>query len=186
MTVPGKIMLIRHGEKPPDEGPPYGIDENGGQDSQSLTVRGWERAGALVPFFAPPGGQFANPLLATPQSIYACGSGPGSESKRHMQTAIPLAEKLGLTVNTRWLKGQEAGLAEELKARPGVVLIVWEHKRAPHLANLILGNDTTSPQAWPSERYDVVWVFDWDAPADKYRFAQVPELLLAGDSTEVL
>ena len=49
-----KIMIIRHAEKPEHHGP-RGVDENGDEDKKSLTVRGWQRAGALVQFFAPSG-----------------------------------------------------------------------------------------------------------------------------------
>jgi len=49
-----KIMIIRHAEKPEHHGP-RGVDENGNEDKESLTVRGWQRAGALVQFFGPSG-----------------------------------------------------------------------------------------------------------------------------------
>ena len=49
---PRKLMLIRHGEKEPDSGPPpYGVNAEGRQDPHSLSPRGWQRAGALVSFF---------------------------------------------------------------------------------------------------------------------------------------
>jgi hypothetical protein len=40
-----KIMVIRHAEKPDDAGTISGIDVNGNQDREELTVRGWQRAG---------------------------------------------------------------------------------------------------------------------------------------------
>ena len=54
----------------------------------------------------------------------------------------------------------------------------------PAIANQILGNDTTVPQTWPGDRFDLVWVFDWNAGAESYTFTQVPQLLLAGDSPD--
>jgi hypothetical protein len=39
------IMIIRHGEKPPNSGPPQGIDPDGNPDPHSLTVRGWRVGG---------------------------------------------------------------------------------------------------------------------------------------------
>ena len=65
----------------------------------------------------------------------------------------------------------------------GVVLIGWEHKHIPLIANAILGN-ATAPQQWPGERFDMVWVFDFDAGNGTWRFSQVPELLMPGDSAE--
>ena len=64
---------------------------------------------------------------------------------------------------------------------PGVVLIAWEHEFIPAIANLIGGNTTTVPQAWPAARFDVVWTFDLDPATTKYSFNQHPQLLLQGD-----
>ncbi len=66
-------------------------------------------------------------------------------------------------------------------ACPGVVLIAWEHEFIPSIANLILGNSSTVPQAWPSERFDVVWIFDFNPATNTYAFNQLPQLLLQGD-----
>lgn len=66
-------------------------------------------------------------------------------------------------------------------ACPGIVLIAWEHEDIPLIANLILGNNTTTPQIWPSERFDVVWTFDLNPATGVYAFSQVPQLLLQGD-----
>ena len=53
-----KIMVIRHAEKPDDAGTIFGITIEGHQDSEELSVRGWQRAGALATFFAPPDDHF--------------------------------------------------------------------------------------------------------------------------------
>jgi hypothetical protein len=50
------------------------------------------------------------------------------------------------------------------------------------IANAILGNKTSSPQYWPLDRFDLVWVFD--RRGDTWTFTQVPQLLLAGDRPE--
>lgn len=63
----------------------------------------------------------------------------------------------------------------------GVVLICWDHKFLPSVASEILGDDTTAPQKWKKKRFDVVWVFDWNATSQSYDFTQVPQRLLAGD-----
>jgi hypothetical protein len=49
--APQKIMFIRHGEKPERSGVAVGIDQNGNEDKESLTVRGWQRAGAIDSIF---------------------------------------------------------------------------------------------------------------------------------------
>lgn len=177
-----KIMIIRHGEKPGDDAPPYGVDENGQQDDKSLAVRGWQRAGALAVLFAPSRGPLQSPALATPDQLFA--GDPSQEgkhiSKRPLETITPLGHKLNLEIATSFAVGQEDALADAALALDGVVLICWEHKHIPLIANRILGDDTTAPQHWPSERFDVVWVFDLQGGG--YRFSQVPELLLDGDS----
>ena len=59
----------------------------------SLIVAGWERAGALIGFFAPYKTVPAKSKIATPDYIYAAN--PKGESERPCETVTPLA---------RWLK----------------------------------------------------------------------------------
>jgi broad specificity phosphatase PhoE len=181
-TTP-RIMVIRHATKPAKNPPPHGVNPDGDHDKESLTTVGWQRAGALATLFAPSRGPLQSSELATPQLIYASGIGKGSDSERPMETITPTAEKLGLTPNTDFLKGQETAMVESAVAQTGIVLICWEHKAIPGIANQILGNDTTVPQKWPGKRYDMVWVFELDT-AGTYSFTQVPQLLLAGDSAD--
>jgi hypothetical protein len=49
--MPNTVLLIRHAEKPLGDSPPFGVTEQGVVDRESLTPRGWQRAGALVGFF---------------------------------------------------------------------------------------------------------------------------------------
>jgi len=42
---PSKIMIIRHVEKPSKDGTVWGVNEDGTNDNESLTIRGWQRAG---------------------------------------------------------------------------------------------------------------------------------------------
>jgi hypothetical protein len=53
MAVCEKIMVIRHAEKPDKQAGMSGISKVGEPDKDDLTVRGWQRAGALVRFFNP-------------------------------------------------------------------------------------------------------------------------------------
>ncbi len=178
-------MLIRHAEKPADSPPPHGVTKHGDHDSESLTVEGWQRAGALAAFFAPTHGPLQSPLLATPEVLYAAAPGKhsgsdGSRSERPLQTITPLAKKLGRTVRTDFTKGEETKLADAAMAEIGTVLVCWQHQVANLIANRILGDDTTAPQKWPSDRFDVVWVFDLQGDGS-YSFSQVPQMLLKGD-----
>lgn len=180
-----RIMVVRHAEKPADPPPPHGFDAGGDHDKESLTTDGWQRAGALACLFAPARGPLQSASLSTPRYIYASGT-PDGGSLRPQQTVTPLASLLGLALDTSFAKGQETEMVADAMARDGVVLIAWQHEAIPGIANQILGNDTTAPQKWPGSRFDLVWVFDLDAGSGTYAFTQVPQLLLAGDSPDVI
>ena len=176
-----KIMVIRHAEKPPNSPPPYGIRSAGERDGDSLTVRGWQRAGALASFFAPTNGAPQDASLATPQLLYASKPMKRNGSRRPFQTVTPLAEKLAIRINSNFTKFQAEEMLGEAFSCEGAVLICWQREYIPEIANHILGDDTTAPQGWPEDRYDMVWVFDRDASSARYSFKQVPQSLLMGD-----
>jgi broad specificity phosphatase PhoE len=179
---PAKIMLIRHGEKPPPLGPPKGIKEDGREDDHSLVVRGWQRAGALAAYFCYP----RDGAIVCPTKVYAPPeTGKAGDHGRPYQTVSPVAAKLGTPIDVRFTLDEEPQLAADVLSRSGVVLIAWEHKRIHKIANAILGDETTAPQTWPDDRFDVVWIFDREA-SGRYRFDQRPQLLLAGDRPEVI
>jgi hypothetical protein len=199
-------MIIRHAEKPPEppaSPPPFGVTPDGRQDDHSLSVRGWQRAGALATFFAP--FQSAPPRVRTPQFIYAvkvdsdddklhdaAGAKIGTKGKRAQQTVTPTADKLGTlaTLNFTFDKGDEAAMITSALACPGVVLICWVHENIPRIASHIPANPTTPVAvAWPVDaqgygRFDVVWRFEFDPTSGTYRFSQVSQMLLAGDLLE--
>jgi hypothetical protein len=179
-----KIMVIRHAEKHDDAGIIAGVTVEGRPDPEDLTVRGWQRAGALIGLFLPPDGAFVDRNLATPDAIFASGIGPHSKSQRPQNTVAPLAAKLGLQLNANHLKGEEAKLAADVLASNGVVLIAWEHQAIPVIGKSIVGNNTSCPQSWSENRFDLVWVFDQDVGSGEWSFHQVPQRLLAGDSSE--
>ncbi len=96
---PTKIMIIRHGEKPPNppnKSGPWDVKLDGESGKgKSLIVPGWQRAGALNAFFAPYQANPANPKIAKPDYIYAAN--PNGESQRPCETVTPLAAWLGYT-----------------------------------------------------------------------------------------
>lgn len=180
-----KIMIIRHAEKPDDSGaPPFGVNIKGEQDKESLIPLGWQRAGALAEFFAPAHGKLHNPGLAVPKFLYASGVGKHSNSLRPQETITPLSRKLWIAINTNFAKENESSMVRHAMEQDGTVLITWEHQDIPGIANIILGNDTTVPQEWPGDRFDLVWIFDLTNGA--YAFSQVPQQLLAGDSNKTI
>jgi hypothetical protein len=193
--MPGKaqtIMIIRHGEKP--GGKMAGVNEAGTKSDHDLSVRGWQRAGALACLFAPARGALQNELLAKPAFIFASASGDSgtgnSRSRRSEETVVPLAQRIGVAVDLRFSKGQEKALAEAAQACDGPVLIAWQHENIGVIANLILGAQVAgaqvAPESWPSDRFDLIFVLSLNLLDGRYSFAQVTQCLLAGDSERPL
>lgn len=174
------IMIIRHAEKPPNEGvSPKGIDVDGNENDHALTPTGWVRAGALVQLFG------RGPLpdgLATPTRFYA--SQGDTKSLRPMQTLSPLAARLGSYVITKYSRDDVKSLAAELRARGGVSLIAWESDALPTIPAALGPVDPKPPAIWPGDRFDVIWVLT--AKGDGWTFKQVPQMLLAGDRPNVI
>ncbi|MFZ6654517.1 hypothetical protein [Undibacterium sp. TJN19] len=201
---PSKIMIIRHAEKPGT----YGANEFGGinllgsSDKESLITLGWERAGGIANLFSPTNGQFQNAELATPAFIYAANPASTENkepSQRPYQTISALAAKLNITANTSFGKSQYKhidGMVASVLAQSGTVLIAWQHEdiwQGPgqdSIVNEILKKTGTisfsnlPTQAWPGSRYDMVFVLDRPGGTGVFTaFIQVPQMLLAGDSS---
>ena len=178
MAGPDKIILIRHAEKAVAASQVEGVDDDGKADQHSLTVRGWQRAGALVAFFEHP----KRPEIATPAILFAAEvtgradvDPDEGKSRRPVQTVTPLRDRLGNRI--RWVTlpvDQVDELVAQIRACEGVVLVCWEHKRIP----LIAAGFVANPPAW-GDRFDLVWVLD--RSSDGYRLAQCNQDLLAGD-----
>jgi broad specificity phosphatase PhoE len=175
------VMLIRHAEKPIGGGPPFGVTDAGVVDPESLTPRGWQRAGALVRWFGGQAGRTGSGL-PVPTHLFASRVGPGSSSRRPQQTLLPLAESLGLTVEATIPKPDVARLAAAILATDGVALVSWEHRLIPSMAAALTGQPSLTPASWPDDRFDVVWVLERAADGAPFRFRQVLQRLLAGDS----
>jgi phosphohistidine phosphatase SixA len=180
-----RIMIIRHAEKHHDGSPDRGVSVYGVHTKHELTVRGWQRAGALVRYFAPVEGLHAASPVSTPATIFASAATPKSPSRRALRTVEPLAHALGVAIDDRFPEGQEAEIAAAALRAASPVLISWHHSHIVRLAHAIAGSDLAVPKAWPDDRFDVVWVLDRDAPdAGAWRFAQIPQLLLGYDRPE--
>jgi hypothetical protein len=179
-----KIMLIRHAERPSADKSIRGVTEAGFKNKEELTVRGWQRAGALVRYFAPLDNRFVHTALARPDLLFACKAGPEAPSLRPQHTLLPLADFLQVEFNCDYFEGEEEALVRTvLSAQAGTALIAWKHNNMHVIANMILGNKTSAPQCWPFDRFDLVWIFD--RCGGRRTFAQIPQLLLAGDREEI-
>lgn len=169
---PDRIIVIRHARKPTHKPKQTGIRQDGTSDPESLTVRGWQHAGALAAIFAGPEPGGADGFTARPDIIFAAGAEKkkvriggkevkvGSHSRRPIQTVTPLAAALKLAPVTTHTKGEERALVDDVLSRSGTVLVCWQHQNIAAIGNLIVGNDTTVPQSWPENRYDLLYLFD--------------------------
>ena len=174
---PQTVMLIRHAEKPTDG--IAGVDRHGRLDEADLTVRGWQRAGALGQFFAPIAGHAPRTGMAVPTHLIAPEPDSDHPSKRAKHTLLPLAGLLGLEIRHGLGRGDERVVVDAIRAALGVVLVAWEHKA---IATIIthLTEGAVDPPHWPDDRFDMVLVL---TGAPDCRLTQHPQVLLAGDRT---
>ncbi len=173
------IMIMRHGEKPTDE--LAGTHPNGDHSENCLIVRGWQRSGALVPYFT----HALNDKLATPTLLIAAnreapGADPKEMSLREEQTLSALSDALKLPLDVSCGKGMEAQAAKLAVDHDGPVLIAWDHNKIPELANCIFA-DKAIPAKWDGTRFDMIFVFRRNGAGTGYTFEQVPQMLLPGD-----
>lgn len=175
---PDHWILLRHGEKPDAARGIAGVDERGSRDPLSLSVRGWQRAGALATLLAT--GARAEEGLATPRTLMAAVD-PGRSSRPRLTVQV-IAGALGLPVDTRFgSEGDPAALLRAAADFRGPVLVSWRHLGLPVLARAIAG-EGVAPAAWPEDCYDRVWVLRREG---KYwRCDNLPLRLLAGDAAE--
>jgi hypothetical protein len=184
--VSPKIMVIRHAEKPGNDPPPHGVDTDGDHDDESLSVRGWQRAGALAVLLAPAAGPLQNSALATPRFAFASRIDKDNGSDRPQQTITPLIDRLDkeVMVDFDYGIGDESKLAAAAMACRGTVLISWAHSEITAIVKCLPVSKKTAaliPKEWPDARFDLVWVFDLDPTSNEYGFSQVPQLVLSGD-----
>ncbi|KAI1317560.1 hypothetical protein F5Y16DRAFT_148783 [Xylariaceae sp. FL0255] len=130
------VYLIRHGEKPSD-------------GSNGLSTQGEERAQCLRTVFGASSGYDIGYIMAeTPESSGA--------RERPYETVEPLAEDLGLTVDTSCDRDDEKCVADAVDAfqGPGNVLICWEHSELSNIAEELGAKNVDS---YPDGSYNLIW-----------------------------
>jgi hypothetical protein len=168
-----RIILLRHAEKPSPDGRIRGVDIGGRLDENELSVRGWQRAGALARFFSPGGGD-----LGVPDALFAGGPTAERPSRRSVSTLEPLARRLGMDLDLSFRRGRETELAAALERRDGLSLVAWDHRGLCRIAQALIGD--RAPQRWPESSFDQFWIFTREG-AD-WQFEQRPQQLLGGDA----
>jgi len=186
---PGRIFILRHGEKPPAPAatprPPFGVDADGNPNPHSLTPRGWQRCGALGLLFAPGAGP-VRAGLSRPDRLLCPDYGADTPAHRTYQTLLAVSACTGVAIESPYAENNEPDLARAVvNGHQGTALICWEHKRIPRIAAALpVVAGAGVPTDWP-ERFDLIWSFtlssgDGDPPL--YAFNIIPELVLDGDT----
>jgi hypothetical protein len=175
-TFPKVVLIIRHGEKPPDE-----------DKSPELSEKGKQRAKALPGLFQSSPDR-AHPF-PTPDFIFATHN--SKKSDRPVETVKHLAKRLKLTINDAFRNKEEdpvkgkgiPELRQEIfgnkKYQGKTILICWHHGTIPELAEQL--GAKVSPKKFNHEAFDRVWQITYDENGET-TFTDLPQRLLPGDS----
>ena len=137
--LPLRVVFIRHGEKP--------------KKGSNLTCDGFNRSLQLP--------SVISKKFGIPTNVYVSALGLGEQTKhcRMFETAIPLAVKYNLTLNTKFEEKDASALAADILKQSGTVLVVWEHKAiAPIVQALGVKKDLT----WDDDDFDSIWIVTFD------------------------
>jgi hypothetical protein len=166
LAEPAEVVIIRHAEKP--------------EEGNELSLAGRERAAALSPYL------LGNPdviKFGRPVAIYAQAQKHASSSVRSIQTVQPLADALHLKINHAFerddYKNMVAEINREKKYDGHTVVICWEHKVIPEIAEEFAADD--APQKWPGDAFDRTWVLTLKS-GHRYKCKDLPQKLMFGDS----
>jgi len=167
-AMPSRIILIRAGEAP--------------ANGNGLSQRGRERAAALVPFFL-----FQDYLqdYGHPVALFAHRETQSEPSLRPVQTMTPLANALGIKVNTSFTQNEFANMIKLIKANPDyeakTVLICWNNDNMSRIVTELGLKTKVLP--WPEEAHDRLWIVDFKQNRH-ISFRNYPQRLLYGDSEQ--
>ncbi|KAB8070113.1 hypothetical protein BDV29DRAFT_194360 [Aspergillus leporis] len=135
-TASPTVYLIRHGEKPSDGG-------------TGLSAQGVQRSQCVRSVFGKDSGYNIGYILAqTPKK--------NGKRARPYKTVLPLAEDLGLTVDTTCDRDDHKCVkkAVENYTGEGNVLICWEHDNLTDIVEKLGDHDAPT---YPDDRYDLIW-----------------------------
>lgn len=177
---PSLILALRHGEKPAnaeDPGRPLddagpGLDERGDINPASLTIRGWQRAGALA------GSRLCSLLPRQPVELSVLVPEYGSTQRhRAYETVHGLAQNLRVEPEPVCAADDVGTLLASVISRQGTVVVCWEHSALADFGRRLAPE---VPEGWPDGRFDLVWRF---TPSEQALFSweQFPQVLLPGD-----
>ena len=185
-AAPKTVLIIRHAEKTAKKEPVH-FEKWNFKSSKPLSVRGWQRAYALAPYFSMQSeiinayGSIDALFAPMPDAVY--------ESVRPIQTITPLSQKLSMKINCKYGLDQMSEMVDFImhkkKFNKKVVLIAYEHHHIPALLKAFKVNDGLS--AWPNDVFDWVVALDFDIKSGEcLKCSIVPQQLLYEDSAKVV
>ncbi|KAJ5130785.1 60S ribosome biogenesis protein Rrp14 [Penicillium bovifimosum] len=135
------VYLIRHAEKPADP------------RDHGLTPDGIKRAQCLRHVFGAGSGYDIGYIMAPHVT-------PDGEHRRAFQTVLPLADDLGLTIDTHCKRNDVICVAGTVRSYdgPGNILISWRHGKMDKIEEEL---GALEPIEYPEDRYDLIWTDPW-------------------------
>ena len=152
-VAPGelKVVIIRHAEKP--------------IKGDNLNCQGLNRSLQLPAVLY---SKFGIPDFTYVPSI---GLDRNTRHSRMFQTIIPFAVKYDLTINSKFTEKDSAGIASDIRAQKGLVLVIWEHRAIPSLVRALGVPDFQL--VWDDNDYDSIWIVE--IRKDKTSFTKTKE-----------
>jgi hypothetical protein len=143
LDAPGKILLLRHAEKPGDPKDPY------------LTEAGRRRADRLA--------QFIPAMFGKPDFVFAAAV--NKHSFRAYLTMRPLCDAIAVRPDTSFESEAYHPLANKLFSDPffagKLVVVCWAHKELPKLANALKARQGDYPDPWDDSVFNLILQFDY-------------------------
>jgi hypothetical protein len=164
---PARIVVFRHAEEAADG------------SKESLSLRGQERAMALVPMLTQ-----TRELIAgnTPLLLYATKISKHATNNHTHETLEPLAAQLELKIRAPYANSDYQALARHIltgaACKDKTILVCWNHTCIPGLLAALGVNP--EPEPWPKGVYDRLLVITYDRGTA--RMVNLPQKLLFGDS----
>ena len=177
------VICLRHGEKPSNaehpcdavrpgdkDGP--GFDERGHEDPHSLTIRGWQRAGALAGTYLcgqlRPIEKLPPVTFLVPRYVHKTTGRDESARHRPYQTVYELARRFGIVPSPvrdpddkpnvhADHSGYVGHLYQQIMDFRGIAVVCWEHKGLVKLAERL--TPRLAPHEWPADGFDAIWRF---------------------------
>lgn len=192
--MPTRIVCVRHAEEPAEAidqwGPGY--NEFGHCSDNGLSIRGWQRAGALAATALC--GLVPSDELDKTLHIFVPHYDGEPDHHRASLTIAPFARRIGAQLRTRRNKDQVVpGLCEDVLAVQRTAVVCWQHQNLAILVDKLFNDrdppvkgerrddETGERLQWPTGRFDIIWVLSSSTGHPPYRLDEHLQCLLPGD-----